>query len=294
MTKALIVHNPVAGTQSAEQISKTIEKHMNQVGWEFLIHRTQEDEDIQAIVQSAAKDGYNLFIAAGGDGTVSAVASGLIGKDLKMAILPIGTGNGLARDLGIPLQAKKALSMIINSGNIRLLDAMEVKGRYFLLNFSAGLSPKAVREADRSKKREIGRLAYFIAGLHSLIGIQPHTFHLEIDGRAVRVRASEILVMNNVSIGDPGRYFNLGIENNDGKLDLFVIRSRTIIDFLRVIINVVLNRMQEDPDINRFFIRESIRIDANKPLIVQADGEIIDQTPIDANLVHKAVKIIVP
>ena len=109
MKKVFIIQNPVAGTQPAEDVVAAIEDYFKAQECEFKIHQTEEDENVAEIVARAKTEGFDLFVAAGGDGTVSDVATELVGGKIPMAILPVGTGNALARDLNIPVKPKNAL-----------------------------------------------------------------------------------------------------------------------------------------------------------------------------------------
>ena len=214
MPKLFAVQNPVSGTQSAEQVTQKIEQLAQRAGWEAHIHLTEKGEDVPHVARSAAQSGYELLIAAGGDGTLSAVATGLHQTDIPMGILPVGTGNGLARDLGIPLNIEKALQVIFSRSAVKILDAIQVQDRFYLLNLSAGLTPRAMEETPREQKRQIGRMAYILAGLRVLGGVQPSTYYLTIDGRDIKVRASEVLLLNSMNLGDTGRLLQLDIHND--------------------------------------------------------------------------------
>lgn len=294
MVKLLVIQNPVAGTKPAEFVSNKITNFFDRTAWEYQIHQTKRGEDIPSLVNSYIQKGFDLFVAAGGDGTISAVASGLAKDNIPIGVLPVGTGNGLARDLKIPMNIDEALELIYSRPSILYLDGMQVRERYYLLNLSVGLTPMALDITNREQKRKLGRLAYLFAGFRSLVGIQPINYSLTIDGRKVQISASEILVMNSVTLGDPGRYLNLGIENDDGILDLFVIQSKTILDYFRVFMNLILQKTHQDPDVQRFSVEKSLVIRGGRFLQVQADGEMIGYTPVELNLIPGAVAIIVP
>ncbi len=294
MPKVFAVQNPVAGRHSAELVASKLEGFFNRVGWQHHIYQTQKGDDVPAISRSAAREGYDLFVAAGGDGTISSVATGISDFQLPLGIVPAGTGNGLARDLRIPLSLDKALEVIYKRPTIKTLDAIQVGERYYLLNLSVGLTPKAMENTDRDEKKTIGRLAYFLAGIRLLGGVQPNTYYLEIDGTTHKVRASEILLLNSMNLGDTGRMLQLDIHNDDGRLDLFVVESKTSIDYLRAALNVLLRRENEEPDVQRFEIRNQVKIRGNRRLLVQADGDIIGYTPVSAKIALKVVRVIAP
>lgn len=294
MPKVFIVQNPVAGIHSAKRVTNVIQRFLEKKGWEFAFHQTREDENVAKVVADAVTEGYDLFLAAGGDGTVSMVATGLRGTNLPMAIIPVGTGNGMARDLKIPLLLQEAVGVLEHLDSIRMLDVIEVGEQYYLLNLSVGLTPLALKESKRKEKRKLGMLAYFLAGVKAFVGIQPVSFSLEIDGNKQSFRASEVMLMNSFVLGDTGRFLGLDILVDDGVLDLFVIEARNVLDYLRVFWFVIIGNPQRDPDLTRFQVRESLSITARRLLEVQADGDLIGYTPLLIKLVPKTVKMVVP
>ena len=138
---AFVVLNPVAGFDNGTDVRAVIEEHLVQAGWEVDIHETTEFEDVTESTRAALQENYDIFVAAGGDGTVSAVAAALVGADRLFGILPTGSGNGLARELGIPLTLPAALALLTEKHDLQVLDVMEVAGHgYFFLNLSMGIS----------------------------------------------------------------------------------------------------------------------------------------------------------
>lgn len=294
MKNVFIIQNPVAGTTPGEEVEEKIRQHFEAFNWSYEIYQTTGEENVTEIVRQSSLDKRDLIVAAGGDGTISAVASALVGQNIPLGILPVGTGNGLARDLQIPLNLEQALALISGEHRRHPVDAMEVDGRYFLLNLSAGLTPSAIRLASREEKQRFGQLAYYIAGLRALFGIQPVSFILEVDGKPYSRKASELLLMNSVTLGQAGRFLNLGIENDDGELDLFIIEARSMGDYLRVFWNLLLRRPHQAPDVEHSKVRDKLMIRTRHLLEVQADGELIGYTPKTIQLVPAAVNVIVP
>ena len=294
MIKVFVVQNPVAGVHSANRVENLLRSRLDDLGWDYELYQTKKGDSVVDITARAREEGFEMFIAAGGDGTVSAVASALVGSDLPLFILPAGTGNGLARDLNLPLRLENSINAIGEKHDIQGVDAMQIGERYFLLNLSAGLTPAALKLTDRKEKRRLGRLAYILAGLRTLVGIQPVNFKLTIDGEGYHFRASELILFNSVTLGNPGRFLELGIENDDGKLDLFIFQSRTILDYLRVFWNFLIRRPQTDPDLIRFSVHHSLRLEAVQALEVQADGDLIGYTPVEVTVLQRTIKIVVP
>ena len=136
MPKVFAVQNPVAGTQSAEVVSRKLQGFFNRVGWQHHIYQTQQGDDVTAVSRSAAKEGYDLFVAAGGDGTISAVATGISEDQIPLGIVPVGTGNDMAYGLGLRGTLEETITALsenyrqkIDIGFVKGGDYPE--GRYF-------------------------------------------------------------------------------------------------------------------------------------------------------------------
>src|ERR1051325_10628068 len=136
--KTFVVINPVAGVQPAESVRLQIETLLQTHEFPFEVYETAPDSKVHEAVHEAVKNGFQLFVAAGGDGTLSSVATGLVNTKIPMVIIPSGTWNALARNLNIPLQVDQALNLVFQEHQIRTIDAMQVVDEYYILNVSTG------------------------------------------------------------------------------------------------------------------------------------------------------------
>jgi diacylglycerol kinase family enzyme len=161
------------------------------------------------------------------------------------------------------------------------------------LNISLGVSSLTMHDTRRDHKRRFGLLAYLWKGAKWLTGVQPQRFTITIDGKRRRYRASEVVVANSGMLGMRPFTWGSHITLDDGQLDVCVVRARGAPDYLRVIWSTILGR-QKRPKVAYLTARQSVTIDSDWPLPVQADGEIIGQTPIHVELVPKALRVVVP
>jgi YegS/Rv2252/BmrU family lipid kinase len=294
VTKVYVVHNPEAGSYDSALVREMLEQQFTDNNWEYTIYEITGQEEVTELVRAAAEQGYDLFVASGGDGTISSVASGLIGTGLPMAIIPAGTVNALARELKIPFDLGQALSLLGQQPAIAEIDALQVGEQFFLLQVGVGVSSLSMRETERDNIRRFGRLAYFWPGIKHLLNFQPQRFNLVVDGHRYRVRAAEVTVANASSLrGSPLRW-GPNIRLDDGQVEACIIKARTALDYLRLGYNLVLKQESRDPSIRYLPVKQEITIDVNHPLPVEGDGEIIGKTPVQIQVVPKAVRIIVP
>lgn len=293
MPKAFVVLNPAAG--SADDGARgEIEGHFAALGWESELLETTGDEDVEAMVRDAAKRGADLCVGVGGDGTVSAVAGGLVGTQVPLGILPLGTGNVLAQELDIPTDIEDALELLTGEHDVVALDMIRVGDKHYVLNLSAGIGSLSMRDTKREWKQRLGVLAYALTTLRILLGYQPRRFTLTVDGRPREIHAAEVMVANSAAIGNPDVRLGNDVHLDDGRLDLCIIRAKNIMDYLRVAVAVLLRRQDQSRNVRCIPVSESVRIEARRALPVEADGEIIGSTPVEASLKKAAVRVVVP
>lgn len=292
--KIYIILNPIAGHSSAEELRNSIESCFNHSGLTFEIYETTGKEDVAEITRAACQKGADLVIAAGGDGTVAGVVNGLKNSGIPLGIVPVGTGNGLGRALSIPLEPEAALAVIAGDHKTIKLDAMQVGDQFYNLNVSAGLSARAMRDTPVAVKRRFGMLGYAWTIIKEFISVRPRRFSLNVDGHAVNISASEILVSNGAFLKEPP--FPLGPPEsfNDGQFDIYILTARSLASYLRIVWNFIFYAGRKS-DLRHLTVTEKVSIDTiHHPQPVQADGEVIGHTPVEIKVVHDALTVIVP
>lgn len=286
--------NPVSGTNDTDNTRTTIEQFFESRGWEYEIYETKKDENLRQRVMKAVNDGVDIVVAAGGDGTVSAVVGGMVNTQVPMGILPLGTGNALARGLNIPLALPDALALLGDSNQIFTMDVIQLGDDYYCLNVSIGVSAMTMRDTPRAEKRKFGMLAYLRRGIESLIKSRMHRFNLVVDQTKFQLAASELLIANDKLLGMQPLIDGVEINAGDGKLELFIVRAQSLRDYVGVVSHFILRRKSETAELNYLPIHESALIRSVRPLPVQADGEMIGETPVEVKLIPGALKVIVP
>jgi len=291
-----VVLNPVAGLADAEIARQLILETQQELGWKCQIYETSPSDQLRDIVQEAIDRGVDLVIAAGGDGTVSGVVSGMVNSGKPMGILPTGTGNLLARDLGIPLNLEDALAVLSGPNRISTLDAMEINGDFYILNVSIGISSKVIKDTGREEKRRFGMLAYAWHAVQSILRWDMYRFDVQVDGRPYRFTATEVMITNTPPLGIPIVFDGLTtIDVSDGRLDLFIMRARNFRDYLNLLVKFLFGFWRKsDPVLRYIEIKQKAELRSKVRLVVQADGEEIGHTPVTVNLVPGSLKILTP
>ncbi|MEI6309215.1 MAG: diacylglycerol kinase family protein [bacterium] len=297
--QAFLVLNPEAGNGSALILGEGFRERLIQAGWEARVHCVHPGEDLSSLVREAADPAgglkpYDLFCAAGGDGTVASVAGGLVGMEAPLAILPCGTGNVLARDLGIPLEGERAIKLPLGPHSARSIDAMRIGKRHFFLNVGVGLNASVVRDTSQRDKRLFGTAAYVWTAVSKAI-FPPHAaFRVTIDGQESRFPASDLIVANSTAIGGPLLRLDPQARLDDGRLEVFSIFSKNLIEYLLLTSNVLLGWQRIDRHLAQREAYFEVRVEADPPLPVQADGEELGETPVHLRLAPRAVRVVVP
>ena len=193
--KTYVVHNPVSGTSDAETVYEKITQALGERGVPYEIYQTTGKEDIHDVVGKAIKKGFQRFVAVGGDGTIQGVASGLVHTDLPLVMIPTGTVNALARELGIPFALDDSVRWWMDSAERRLIDVIEANGRYYLLNVSVGTAASIMKDVKREDINRFGVLPYIREALRRM-RVPLFRFRVTIDDRSMIVHLTAARIAN--------------------------------------------------------------------------------------------------
>lgn len=288
--KIHIVINPASGNN--EPILNTINDVFKEhdVHWDVSI--THDDGDGAKQATEAVENGCDLVMAYGGDGTVLDVATGLIGSDVPLGILPGGTANAMADEMGVPNNLAKALNLPFSEkARIRQVDIGQAEDKYFLLRVGTGMVATFSAGVSRELKDSFGIAAYLIGGIRAISNPQFVTYNLTIDGETISTEGTACLITNGNSLGALGLKLSPKVKIDDGLLDIFIINNdvQSILGALSHIAQI------ENSAIDlQHWQGKSIRIETEPPQEIYGDGETIafTNTPCDINLKPNALHIL--
>jgi diacylglycerol kinase (ATP) len=292
--KTFVVMNPVAGTLEAAVVREKIQSILQAHDIPFEIYETDQESPVRQVVRDAVKHGFKLFLAAGGDGTISSVVSGLVNTNIPLVVVPTGTWNALARNLDIPLQIDPALELVFQQHRVRTIDAMRVEQEYYVLNVSAGVSSQTMKNVKREEKRRFGRLVDLWKGFTQMLGFQPCRFDIKIDGKPTVFHASELMVANIKILGVKSLQLDSDIHMDDGKLNVCRIYARDLRDYVSLFFSMLRGNRDRNWHVLCVEALHEVEINSNRKLPVQGDGDIIGRLPIKVKLCPKAVSIVTP
>jgi YegS/Rv2252/BmrU family lipid kinase len=240
------------------------------------------------------RDGFELVVAAGGDGTVSAVAGGLVGTGSALAIIPLGTTNVLARELGVPLDLDAACGLAVGPNSIARIDAMKVGSSYYFTQIGVGIDALMIHDTSEVDKRRMGAFAYVRSWLKSLVGATPRRITVTADGLSVESRTLQVILANCGALGVSGLRWGPDVRPDDGLLDVCIFRPRTPLDYLRIAWHFVRGQHRGEPRLTYLRASRTVTVQAAEPLPVQGDGEVLSQTPLAVEIVPNAIRVVVP
>lgn len=255
------------------------------------IYRFANQQELAERIKKAKQEHFDLYVAVGGDGMVALLASCLLGLKKPIGIIPAGTSNTMANILGIPLDAKLAVQLLVNFRQTKTIDALQIEDRLFFMNVSMGFSSSVVNELDSTKKSLLGIFAYIFAGLLHLPKTTQNTFSVAIDGRRQQVKAAELFVANSGVLGRP-QYTVSDSKFDDGVLEVGIVRETSIREIVNVVLDILIRKRKKS--FKLIGQGKRITVITEKPLIVQADGDIIGETPLTIEVVPKAATFVVP
>ena len=288
--KVHVVINPAAGQD--EPILNVLNHIFHPAGVDWDVSLTHKSGDAARLAAEAAVSGVDLVAAYGGDGTQMEVANGLLGTGVPQAILPGGTGNAMAHDLGISLNLREAAELIVTSPKRRAIDLAKMGDTVFMLRAYAGFSEDEA--ASREEKDKHGQLAYVQAGLKFISDTQEVHFRATVDGEVIEGEALICFILNAGSIGGVMGISLPTVGNvdiSDGYLDLYAITKG--LQPLRAVSKHLFNH--EGSDAGVYYWRgKEITLEADPVQDVWIDGEFGGQTPFTASAIPQALEIVVP
>ena len=292
--RALVIANPAA--RRAERVTDAARAAFERAGVESELILTERPGHAAELTRERCRD-YDAVFALGGDGTAMEVAGALVGTGIPLGVLAGGTGNLLARAVGIPLDVDAAIATLL-AGDRRRIDLGRLSdGHYFAVAAGVGIDARMVRETPGWMKRRLGVLAYAItasrAAIWSVIRRDFFRVRVIVDGAVYERRAAAAMVANFGAILHDRITFGPGIQSDDGVLDACVYSPETLRDAFRIMWRLLRKDFRSD----RCMLYRSgrhIRLETDPRLELQADGELLGFTPVDVVVEPLGADVLVP
>ena len=318
-----LIYNPYGGQVAVRHELEEVVAFLGRCGWTVSWQETSGPKDAINLARQAVDRGAKVVIAAGGDGTVNEVANGLLGSDVALGVLPIGTTNVWALQMGIPalnpiLQSAKVTKLVADlekrithsvpanyyrrvllnaakvllEGRIVAVDVGEVSGRHFLLWAGIGLDAAIVESISLKDKKALGAWAYLLPALETARQYHSTDIRLNLDGKVTKA-STPLIIVSNIQLYGALLAIGAKARVNDGKLDVCVFKGDGFFTFVHHALKVLSHQHLRDPKIEYYQCSEII-IEAARVLPVHVDGEPFTETPVTIRTVPSALKVIVP
>ncbi|OGN97223.1 MAG: hypothetical protein A2Z77_06565 [Chloroflexi bacterium RBG_13_51_36] len=321
--QAELIYNPSGGQVVVRHELDNVIAFLSRYGWSVTLRETSRPSEATELARHAVDTGARVVIAAGGDGTINEAANGLVNTDAALGVLPMGTTNSWALQMGIPAlnpllpgtQAAKMIAAleervarplpanyyrrvlldatrVFVEGRTVAVDMGELSGRYFLMWAGIGFDAAIAQSVPLKEKKALGSWAYVLPAIESASRFYGTDACLNLDGKLAKVNTPFIVVSN---IQLYGGMIAIGAKAcmNDGKLDVCVFKGGGFITFVQQAMKVLTHKHLEDPKVEYYQCRE-ITIESARSLPVHVDGEPFTRTPVAIHTVPSALKVIVP
>jgi diacylglycerol kinase family enzyme len=287
-----LITNKAAGVQPAESRLSDVRAAFGTMApdIEFI---EADGPEITSVARDAMARGARMVVAAGGDGTINAVATALVGSTTPLAVLPMGTLNHFASDAGIPTAMHDAVALI-DGGTVKTIDVGVVNNRIFLNNSSIGAYPLMLRERDmqRSRFKQSKWWAMIKASVAIFKRFPAFGVDIKLNGETVHYETPAVVVGNNVYTLDM-RMLGTRERMDAGVLSVYVIRARTRWEVLKLIVSTIFSKLEED-DLFQIMEAESAVIDVGRAMVdVSIDGEVVRMSsPLEYRVRKKALRVV--
>jgi diacylglycerol kinase family enzyme len=290
-----VIINAGAGNPHVDDRSRTLTELFLAGGIHADVRLARTGSDIDALVRAAVNEHPPLLIAAGGDGTISTAAAALAGTDIPLGVLPFGTLNHFAKDLGIPLELEASVQNIIDN-NVTAVDVAEVNGKVFINNSSLGLYPDMVRDRERQQSR-LGRGKWRSVLWASLSVLRRFPFlvvRIELDSTKQDFVTPVVFIGNNEY---QMQGFEIGARESlrGGVLSIYIVKRQRRAALVRLSFAALLGRLEQARDFEALTATELVIETHRKRVLVSTDGEVQPMTsPLHYRIRPKALRVIVP
>ena len=288
-----VIINPAAGR--GESVLPVLNLSMKEAGIKWHASITHEEGEAIKFAKAAVKEGVDALAVFGGDGTLMEAISGLIGSGVPLVILPGGSANIMAKELGIPQDLKEACALMSQVPfTTKTIDIGQFSGHYFILGVSLGFGAEMIKGADRETKNRIGFLAYFLSAAAALKKTRKAVYHLKIDEQKHEVQGLTCIVTNTGNLGFSNISYDKHIDVSDGLLDVVVVREANL-SLLKLMAVTLLKRERPDNfELVEHWQGKDISVSSSPKQTIQYDGEVLKEMPLHIKIIPEAIRVLVP
>ncbi len=288
ITSAALVVN--AKSRKGQKMFKRACAAMSGLPYEVDAHAVENPDDLEATVLRALAKKPDLLILGGGDGTVSGLVDLMVGHDVILGVLPLGTANSFARTLGIPLTVEGAVE-VIRTGKPRRIDLGMIDGDYFANCAAMGISPKIAQTVPHGLKKIFGKAGYLAWAAYQFMRFRPFTLIVGEGPTAVKIRVVEVRISNGPYHGGTELVDAAAVDSGEIVVQAVMghVKRRLVQNWVASVL-----RHESRHEKVRDFRGKSLKINTIPPLPISIDGEVLAKTPVTAKVAAGIIRVMAP
>jgi diacylglycerol kinase (ATP) len=296
-----LIVNPTSGPRNVGREIPAILNHLENHGWRTNLHKTASPGEATDLARQAVDQGLDAVFVVGGDGTINEIINGIAHSPVALGVLPGGTSNVWAKEMGLPTRSPRHWLPLLDSvrtlipGATRRIDLGRTNGRYFLQWTGLGLDAEVTyaMEPRTRRQRRLGALAYVIAGFATAANMVGIRTRLTIDDERIYRRSILVVISNSQLYGGGLVRMATDARLDDGLLDVDVFAGTGFGSSIRTVLGVITGLHVRDPRHSRYQ-GCTIHVETDKPIAIHVDGEPLGFTPLDCEVVPRALTVLVP
>lgn len=287
--KILIVLNEKSGHQQAGSLRKQLEKRFADDAWEIFFTGLPKNDPLKSLIQEIKKVNPDIVVAAGGDGTVNLVATALVNFKARMAVLPMGSANGMAKEFGLPAHVEDCME-IIASGTAKPVDLILVNNSHYCIHLSdIGLNARLIKYFEESGIR--GMLGYARVLWRTLLHHEKFGVQIVTSDGTTLLKPAWMVVLANASMYGTGALINPEGDLRDGLFELIIVKKLSVTE----VIKAFFFKTPYNPRKVELVQTRSVTIESKKSIHFQVDGEYLGRMKkIEARIVPNAIEVLLP
>lgn len=286
MKRTAVILNPAARGERALRLQARVHSLTRGASLRF----TARAGEAETLARTAVAEGFTKIIAAGGDGTVNEVVNGIAGSGATLGLLPLGTMNVFAAELGLPAADLEACWRIITKGHIRRVDLPNANEKHFVQLAGVGFDAQAIQETSRTLKRSFGPLSYIVSAAQ-IAARTPPRLRIESE-QAVTEEGSFVLIGNGRLYGGPFPFFKQAVID-DGLFDVLIFKRLNYLEIIRYMQDVILRSKITSPKVE-YFQTTALRVTSESSVPVEVDGELIGTCPVEFTIRPGGLHVFAP
>jgi diacylglycerol kinase (ATP) len=286
MSSTLIILNPAADSERAQRKQADVQS----LARDCEVYATTRTGEAEAMARRGVQEGFEKIVAAGGDGTINEVVNGLAGTGTTLGLLPIGTMNVFATELGLPVHDLEVCWKIVKGDSTRAVDLPKANQKFFVQLAGVGLDAQVVKETSSQLKRNFGPLSYVISAVQ-IAARKPPKLFIQSEDASID-EGSFVLIGNGRLYGGPFPFFKHAALD-DGLLDVIVFKRLGYLEIIKYLQDVVFSSDIRVPEIEYFQTRR-LRVESDQTVPVELDGELVGNCPVEFSLQERSLRVLVP